>query len=90
MTNVGDIVTVDDANNADTKVPAIVTAVADDGSVSLTVFGTSDVVEKRHAVTLDTDDEDADEDTDVEPFVEPIPAASGRRAKSTTFDDGTN
>lgn len=89
MTNVGDIVTVDDAYNADSKVPAIVTAVADDGSVSLFVFGTSDVVEKRHAVTLDTDDDDTETDDEPE-FVEPT-ATSGRRAKTaTTFDDGTN
>lgn len=84
MNSIGDIVTVDDAHTEGTKVPAIVTAVSDDGSVNLTVFGTSDVVEKRHGVTLDTDDEPDDDTDDDVNAPESAVAASGKRAKPAT------
>lgn len=83
MNSIGDIITVPDAVNEDTDVPAIVTAVADDGTVSVTVFGSSDVVEKRTGVSTETDDSEVYEEST--PIAEPA-ATGSRRASAATIE----
>lgn len=50
---IGDIITVEDSIIPDTLVPALVTAVAENGSVSVYVFGSSDVIEKRTGIEIE-------------------------------------
>jgi hypothetical protein len=76
--SIGDIITVPDSVKPDTEVPAIVTAVAEDGStVNVTVFGNSDVVEKR-VVSTEVDEP--------EPVIEEPVATGSRRASATTAE----